>query len=174
MGKPVFGTGKEEKRESTLYERLFAKAYSTTLDGKRKVRNVDLATAYRLLLDQRRALIFARYQFVLNADEEREKLAGLNSLVERQVCQRRINRDQGIADSLGKLVEQNPEPPKSAWLPVDTAPLDGRPIRVAGKLDTGAPYIETTRWANIRFQIEELRGYLRPTHWQPLEEMPDE
>jgi hypothetical protein len=157
-----------------LYERLHLKAYkidrrkaSTTL------RDSDIAEAYRLLIEMRNALALCERQFRHNGEGLKGQLGGHLSLVERQKLEGEIERNLGIADVLAQLIRTSPELPAQEWRDIKTAPQDGSHIRVLGRRDDGSVYQETTRWWNIRWAVELMHGYGKPTHWLPMEGLPE-
>jgi len=177
-----------------LYERLALRAFDiemtrTVEDGQdpddlsipgtvftRMVpKDVDLAEAYDLLKRMRQALILCERQFRFYGDEHASKLDGAThlSLVERRELEADRDRDLGIARVLGHLIADSPQPQATGWQEISTAPQDGSSIRVLGKTDAGKTYVETAHWWNIRWSIENVTGFRAPTHWAPLERLPE-
>ena len=174
---------KADKATFSLYERLFMRAYTVTLTRtgeeeritqKITVADQDVADAYRLLLLMRSALIQCENQFRYYGQGHEGALNSQHlSLVEKRDLETKRDRDLGIAGILHNLVADTPQVPADDWLSINTAPQDGRLIRVLGKRKDGQPYVETTRWANVCWSVENIPQYGPCTHWQPLEQLPE-
>jgi len=132
-----------------------------------------LALAYHLLVQMRGALIQCVHQFQYYGGQYEGQLDGSHlSLVERQDLEYKRDRDLGIAKSLLALVDDTPRLEAHDWRAIKTAPQDGSLIRVLGRNSDGRTYVETARWSNIQWSVEAV-GMPTPTHWQPLERLPE-
>jgi hypothetical protein len=58
----------------------------------------------------------------------------------------------------------------NGWLPIETAPKDGRPLRLAGQWLSGNWDITVGSWLASRFNFS---GQGQPTHWMPLPPSPE-
>jgi hypothetical protein len=177
----------ETDKPYTLYERLFMRAYEIELtqieddagklvDGKSRVvpKDSDLVQAYQLLIAQRHVLLLCARQFRRYGDDEQRQLDNSHlSMVESQGLKARIERNHGIAGIIEGLISTSPAVPPDDWRLIKTAPQDGRPIRLLGKREDGTTYIETGRWANIAWSVEQQRGHQAPTHWMEIERLPE-
>ena len=132
-----------------------------------------LALAYHLLVQMRGALIQCMNQFMWYGNESDQQLQTAHlSLVERQDLERKRDRDLGISRSLNALISDTPVMPDSEWRPISTAPQDGSYIRLLGRRSDGRPFVETGRWTNICWSVQNLNQLEIVTHWKPLDRLP--
>jgi len=170
-----------------FYVRLFSRAYDIEMtkeeDDQGTIINVrtrrvekdrDLAQAYALLVLMRKTLDHCANQFRAYGMAEKQRIEREHlTLVEKQNLTADMERNLGIAEILGRVLSDTPGQLPNDWKPISTAPQSGRPIRLLGKREDGSTYVETGRWANIVWSVEQQKGFQAPTHWTELETLPD-
>lgn len=176
------------KEPLNLYERLHARAYDiemvrskNNVTGEdqvapvRHVKDADLDKTYRTMMMMRAVLVQCIGQFEERGRDAHDALEGATlSLVERNTLEQTKHKNLAIAGILRDVVNSVPEPPATGWQPIAAAPQDGTPIRVLGRLRDGRPYQETASWRAISWDIETTGEHLAPTHFMPLEGLPNE
>lgn len=175
------------KPEMNLYERLFMRAYDiemvqemdehdqvTAMRSRLVPKDDDLVQAYRLLIEMRKTLDLCARQFRTYGRTEQHRRATEHlSLVENIKLRESEDRNLGIAAIVENMLADAPQLPAGGWQPISTAPQDGSPIRLLGRMEGGQPYVETGRWANIVWSVQSKPGYGPPTHWMMLEALPE-
>jgi len=182
----------DDKHELSFYEKLFMLGHdielTRTVDGDADpddlsipgfvtqrivTKEPTLAMAYHMLINMRGALIECRGQFLRYSNEYQSQLDSAHlTMVERQGLEYKRDRDLGIAEALNSLTQETPSAPDTEWQDIVTAPQDGSMIRLLGRLEHGPCYVETGRWENIQWSVVARRGYLPPTHWKPMDRLP--
>ena len=170
-----------------FYLRLFGRAYDiemtkeeddqgvvTSLRTRRIEKDADLALAYDLLVLMRKTLGYCADQFKAYGMVEKHRIEHEHlTLVEKQDLVANMERNLGISGVIERVLTEAPKSTVTDWKPIATAPQSGRPIRLLGKREDGSTYIETGRWANIVWSVEQQKGFQAPTHWTELEALPE-
>jgi len=64
---------------------------------------------------------------------------------------------------------------ENKWMPIESAPRDGKIILIYGPDENPYSRIKIGRWSEILkswVSTHYISGYYKPTHWHPLPEPP--